>query len=137
MILSFFIYKKISFIVGFFSETIILEIYESFWKYSNQNFKMAESSRSLSPNKKKVKRSKLGGAATNKTTFKSEKIKEFPFMTRLLNDVRGNWLIDVIETVHYFNFLGCHQICSISGRYEVWKMLLRENTAFYIISHRN
>ena len=33
---------------------------------------MIESSRSLGPNKKKVKRSKLAGAATNKTTFKSE-----------------------------------------------------------------
>ena len=131
------LYSWFLFETTFLDKWILLDINESFEKNSKQNLKMAESSRSLSPNKKKVKRSKLGGAATNKTTFKSEKIKEFPFMTRLLNDVRGNWLIDVIETVHYFNFLGSHQICSISGRYEVWKMLLRENTAFYIISHRN
>ena len=46
---------------------------------------MAKSSRSLSPNKK-VKRSKLAGALTTKTTFKSEWKKEFPFITSILND---------------------------------------------------
>ena len=33
---------------------------------------MADSPRSLSPNKKKAKRSKLAGTATTKTAFKSE-----------------------------------------------------------------
>ena len=33
---------------------------------------MTESSRSLSPNKKKVKHSKLAGTTTTNTTFKSE-----------------------------------------------------------------
>ena len=45
---------------------------ESFEKYSKQNFKMVESSRSFSPNKKKVKRSKLEEALTTKTNVKSE-----------------------------------------------------------------
>ena len=48
---------------------------------------MAESSRSLGANKKKVKHSKLAGAATNKTTLKPEKKKEFPFIASILNDV--------------------------------------------------
>ena len=43
-----------------------------FWKIPKK-MKMAESSRSLlSPIKKKVKRSKLAGMVTTKTTFKSE-----------------------------------------------------------------
>ena len=42
---------------------------------------------SVSPNKKKVKRSKLVGALTTKTTFKSEWKKEFPFITSVPNDV--------------------------------------------------
>ena len=48
---------------------------------------MVESSRSLSPNKKKVKRSKLAGALTTKTTFKSEWKKEFSFITSVPNDI--------------------------------------------------
>ena len=83
------LYSWLLFETTFLDKWILLDINESFEKNSKQNLKMAESSRSLSPNKKKVKRSKLGGAATNKATFKSEKIKEFPFMTRLLNDVSG------------------------------------------------
>ena len=39
--------------------------------------KMADSSRSLSPNKKKVKLSKLAGTATTKTAFKSEWKRNF------------------------------------------------------------
>ena len=38
---------------------------------------MAESSRLLSPNKKKVKHSKLAGTTTTNTTFKSEWKKSF------------------------------------------------------------
>ena len=48
---------------------------------------MEESSRSLRSNKKKVKRSKLAGDANNKTTFKSEYNKEFPFIISVPNDV--------------------------------------------------
>ena len=87
--------KKLELYIWLFFETtfldkwILLDINESFEKNSKQNLKMAESSTSLSPNKKTVKRSKLAGAATNKTTLKSEKIKEFPFMRRVLNDVGG------------------------------------------------
>ena len=49
--------------------------------------KIAESSRSLSPTKKNVKRSKLIVTATNKTTFKSELKKEFSFITSVADDV--------------------------------------------------
>ena len=48
---------------------------------------MAESSRSLNPNKKKVKRSKLTGALTTKITIKSEWKKEFSLITSVPNDV--------------------------------------------------
>ena len=48
---------------------------------------MAESLRSLSPNKKKVKRSKLTGALTTKTTFKPEWKIEFSIITSVPDDV--------------------------------------------------
>ena len=48
---------------------------------------MVESSRSLSPNKKKLKCSKLAGTATTKRTFKSEWKKEFSFITSVPNNV--------------------------------------------------
>ena len=48
---------------------------------------MTEALRSLSPNKKKVKRSKLVGSLTTQTTFKSEWKKEFFFITGVPNDV--------------------------------------------------
>ena len=67
--------KKLELYNWLFFETTFLDINESFEKYSKQNLRMAESSRSLSPNKKKIKRSKLAEAATNKTTFKPEKKK--------------------------------------------------------------
>ena len=73
--------------LALFFETTFLDIYESFEKYSKQNLEMAESSRSLNPNKKKAKRSKLAGALSTKTTtFKSEWKKEFPLITRVPND---------------------------------------------------
>ena len=59
--------KKLELYNWLFFETTFLDINESFEKYSKQNLRMAESSRSLSPNKKKIKRSKLAEAATNKT----------------------------------------------------------------------
>ena len=62
-------------------------MYKSFEKYSKQSLKTAESSRSFSPNKKKVKRSKLAGALNTKTTFKSEWKKELSFITSVPNDV--------------------------------------------------
>ena len=49
--------------------------------------KIAESSGSLSPTKKNIKRSKLVVTATNKTTFKSELKKEFCFITSVADDV--------------------------------------------------
>ena len=49
--------------------------------------KMEESSRSLSSNKKEVKRSKLVVTANTKTVFKSEWKKEFSFITSIPNDV--------------------------------------------------
>ena len=49
--------------------------------------KMAESSRPLSPNKKKVKSSKLAATTTTKTIFKSEWKKEFSFITSVTNNV--------------------------------------------------
>ena len=56
---------------------------------------MVEQSRSLSPNKQKVKRSQLVGTATTSTTFKFEWKKEFSFITSVPNDViaskRCNW----------------------------------------------
>ena len=48
---------------------------------------MAESSRSISPIKKKVKRSKLAGMTSTKTTFKSKWKKEFSFITSMPNGV--------------------------------------------------
>ena len=83
--------------------------------------KMAESSRSLSPNKKNVKRSKLAVTATTKTTLKSELKKEFSFITSVPDDVitskRYNW-----NCSYYIIFLWYHQICSISAKYENWKI---------------
>ena len=78
--------KKLELYNWLFFETF-LDINESFGKYSKQNLRMAESSRSLSPNKKKIKRSKLVEAATNKTTFKPEKKKQFPSIGSVLNNV--------------------------------------------------
>ena len=49
--------------------------------------KTAESSRSHSPDKQKVKRSKLAGTTTTETTLKSEWKKEFSFTTSVPNDV--------------------------------------------------
>ena len=49
--------RSMSLWLTLFFETIFLDIYESFEKFSKHNLKMAESS---SPNKKKVKRSKTG-----------------------------------------------------------------------------
>ena len=69
--------KKLELYNWLFFETTFLDINESFEKYSKQNLRMAESSRSLSPNKKKIKRPKLAEAATNKTTFKPEKKNNF------------------------------------------------------------
>ena len=79
--------KKLELYNWLFFETTFLDINESFEKYSKQNLRMAESSRSLSPNKKKIKRSKLVEAATNKTTFKPEKKKQFPSIASVLNNV--------------------------------------------------
>ena len=63
--------KKRELIIGFIFETTFLDIYESFGKYSIR-IKIAESSRSISPIKKKIKRSEMAGTTTTKTTFKSE-----------------------------------------------------------------
>ena len=79
--------KKLELYNWLFFETTFLDINESFEKYSKQNLRMAESSRSLSPNKKKIKRSKLAEAATNKTTFKPEKKKKFLSIASVLNNV--------------------------------------------------
>ena len=79
--------KKLELYNWLFFETTFLDINESFEKYSKQNLRMAESSRSLSPNKKKIKRSKLAKAATNKTTFKPEKKKQFLSIASVLNNV--------------------------------------------------
>ena len=77
--------------MGLFFETTSLSIYESFEKYlKKKEKKKAESSRSLSPNKQKVKYSQLTGTATTKTTFKSEWKKEFPFITSVPNDVTAS-----------------------------------------------
>ena len=58
--------------LALFFETTFLDIYESFEKYLKKKIKTAESSRSISPIKKKAKRSKMAGTTTTKTTFKSE-----------------------------------------------------------------
>ena len=58
---------------------------------------MAETLRSLSPNKKKVKPSKLATALMAKTTFKSECKRAFSFIT-------GCQPVRYIETAHYINF---------------------------------
>ena len=51
---------------------------------------MAESSRSFSPIKKKVKCSKLARTATTKTTLKCEWKKEFSFITNVIANTRYN-----------------------------------------------
>ena len=78
--------------MALFFETTSLKIYESFEKIlkKKKRKKKAESSRSLSPNKQKVKYSQLTGTATTKTTFKSEWKKEFPFITSVPNDVTAS-----------------------------------------------
>ena len=70
MIIFIFTYKKHELITGFIF-AIFLDIYESFEKYSKR-IKISESSRSISPIKKKIKRSEMAGTTTTKTTFKSE-----------------------------------------------------------------
>ena len=57
--------------LALFFETTFLGIYESFEKYSKK-IKIAESSRSISPIKKKVKCSEMARTTTTKTNFKSE-----------------------------------------------------------------
>ena len=52
--------------------------------------KMAESSRPLSPKKKKVKRSNLAATTTTKTMFKSEWKNEFSFITSVTNNVTAS-----------------------------------------------
>ena len=71
----FFMYKKHELIIGFIFRSKIFRHLRSFKKYSKNE--MADSSRSLSPNKKKVKLSKMAGMATTKTAFKSEWKKNF------------------------------------------------------------
>ena len=61
--------------MALFFEAKFSDTYECFKKYSENE--MADSSRSLSPNKKKVKLSKMAGMATTKTAFKSEWKKNF------------------------------------------------------------
>ena len=64
-------YKKHELITGFIFATTFLDVYESFEKYSKR-IKIAESSRSISPIKKKIKRSEMAGTPTTKATFKSK-----------------------------------------------------------------
>ena len=64
-------YKKHELTIGLIFETTFLDIHKSFEKYSKR-IKIAESSRSISPIKKKIKRSEVAGRTTTKTTFKSE-----------------------------------------------------------------
>ena len=64
-------YEKHELIIGLIFETPFLDIHKSFEKYSKR-IKIAESSRSISPIKKKIKRSEVAGRTTTKTTFKSE-----------------------------------------------------------------
>ena len=59
-------------IIGFIFWNSILDIYKSFEKYSKQNLKMAEPSRSLNPYKKKAKHLKPTRVVIYQTTFKSE-----------------------------------------------------------------
>ena len=66
-------------------------------------FENGKSSRPFSPMNKKVKRSKLAGAVSTKTTFTSECKKVFPFITSIPNNVRP--VRDITEKVHYINFL--------------------------------
>ena len=54
---------------------------------NTQKMKIPESSRSLSPNEKNVKCSKLVVTATNKTIFKSELKKRIFFITSVADDV--------------------------------------------------
>ena len=58
-------------------------------KKLKSNLKMAESSRLISSDKRKSKRSKLAGAAIYWTNFKAEWKKKSPFITRVPNDVAG------------------------------------------------
>ena len=95
-----------------------------FWKIFKKTLKMSESSRSLSPNKKKVKCSKLAEAATNKMTFKSKWKKVFPFYHKCTTNDVCQW--ETIQNAHYINFLWYNQMCSTSAKYEVWKILQRK-----------
>ena len=82
-----FMYNKHELIIDFiFWTTFFRHIYKSFEKYSKQNLKITESSKSFSTNRKKVKPSKLAQVATTKTTLKFE-WKKNPFVTSISNDI--------------------------------------------------
>ena len=112
MIIFFFMYKKHELIIGFIFWNNIFRHLRIFWKILKK-MKMEESSRSLSSNKKEVKRSKLVVTANTKTVFKSEWKKEFSFITSIPNDViaskRYNWNCSC-----YIIFSWYHQMYSIS-----------------------
>ena len=99
----------------------IFRYFQIFWKILKK-MKMAESWRSLSPNKQKGKHSKLARMATTKTIFKSEWKKEISFITSIPNDFiaskRYSW-----NCSYYVTFLWYHQMCNISAKYEVWKIM--------------
>ena len=65
-------YKKYELMIGFIFRNNIFRHIRIFPKILKKKMKMAEPPRSISPIKKKAKRSKLAGTTTTKTIFKSE-----------------------------------------------------------------
>ena len=92
---------------------------------------MAESSISLSPKKKKVKRSKLAGTANMKTSFKSEWKKNFlssQAYQMMLQPVR-----DIIETAQIKLFFVISSNMQISAKYEVWKDIIKGKILLFVL----
>ena len=90
-------YKKHELIIGFIFWNNIFRHMRIFWKLLKKEKKMVESSRSISPIKKKVKRSKLAWTTTTKKTLKSE------WKNCFLHHKRTKWCYsqqEIVKTAH-------------------------------------
>ena len=97
--------------------------------------KMAESSKSLSPIKKKVKRSKQARTTTTKITLKCEWKKEFSFITNdVIANKRYNWncsyyliFCDIIKCAVFLlnmKFGGYYYLKAVNNKSIMFKQLI-------------
>ena len=105
-----------------------------FWKILKK-MKMAESSKSLSPIKKKVKRSKQARTTTTKITLKCEWKKEFSFITNdVIANKRYNWncsyyliFCDIIKCAVFLlnmKFGGYYYLKAVNNKSIMFKQLI-------------